>query len=47
MKLQYRVYRLHQPTDLVFDTYGAAYNAGLRRYGKAYEFEVVEVWRDQ
>ena len=46
-KLQYRVYRLHKPTDLVFDTYDEAFSAGLRQYGAAYEFAIVEVWRTQ
>lgn len=41
----YRVYRYHQPTDIIFVTYGEAYRDGLRRYGAAYEFEIVEVWR--
>ena len=43
--LHFRVYRYHQPTDLVFATRDEAYRAGLRRYGAAYEFEIVEVWR--
>ena len=44
-KRQYRVYHLHRPTDLAFDTYEEAYQAGLRRYGEGIEFEVVTVWR--
>ena len=42
---QYRVYRYHQPTDLVFATYDEARRAGLRRYGADYEFSVETVWR--
>lgn len=43
MGTMYRVYRYNHPTELVFFTYAEAYNAGLRRYGAAYEFSIVTV----